>query len=274
MKLFFVSLIFVTLLFVIAFSMLHHKERFENEEEKNFEVNLSLLCLIKNETMNLKVFIEHYIKQGVDRFYIVDNGSEDNPLEILQPYIDNGYVRYFNMPERYNQPEKYRQIIAQENLAEKTNWLIICDADEFFYGVPKKLSVTLKDDFAHADYVQCNWRMFGSSGLKEHPESILKSIVHRQENLHKEKYIFKPRKITDLNNIAVHEINESLNGVTENDKVRLNHYVIQSLEYYEKIKMKRGDVAHPSADSKHNMDFFNSIDSNAIVLDDTLANMQ
>lgn len=254
--------------------MLHHKERFENEEEKNFEVNLSLLCLIKNETMNLKVFIEHYIKQGVDRFYIVDNGSEDNPLEILQPYIDNGYVRYFNMPERYNQPEKYRQIIAQENLAEKTNWLIICDADEFFYGVPKKLSVTLKDDFAHADYVQCNWRMFGSSGLKEHPESILKSIVHRQENLHKEKYIFKPRKITDLNNIAVHEINESLNGVTENDKVRLNHYVIQSLEYYEKIKMKRGDVAHPSADSKHNMDFFNSIDSNAIVLDDTLANMQ
>ena len=61
MKLFFVSLIFVTLLFVIALSMLNHKERFDNEEEKNFEDNLSLLCLVKNETMNLKVFIEHYI---------------------------------------------------------------------------------------------------------------------------------------------------------------------------------------------------------------------
>lgn len=254
--------------------MLQHNERFENEEEKNFEVNLSLLCLIKNETMNLKVFIEHYIKQGVDRFYIVDNGSEDNPLEILQPYIDSGYVKYFNMPERYNQPEKYRQIIVQEKLKEKTDWLIICDADEFFYGVPKKLSVTLKEDFDFAEMVACNWRMFGSSGLKEHPESILKSIVHRQENLHLQKYIFRPRKVDDVNNIAVHEINQPLNVVGENDKIRLNHYVIQSLEYYEKIKMKRGDVAHPGADTKHNMDFFNNINGSATFLDDTLANMQ
>jgi len=268
------SLIFVALLFVIVISILQNKERFENEDEAKFEVNLSLLCLIKNERMNLKVFIEHYIKQGVDRFYIVDNGSEDNPLEVLQPYIDSGYIKYFYMPEKYNQPEKYRQIIVQENLKEKTDWLIICDADEFFYGVPKKLSDTLKDDFNQNDYIQCNWRMFGSSGLKDHPESILKSIVHRQENLHKEKYIFRPRKVNDVNNIAVHEINQSLNSVTENDKIRLNHYVIQSLEYYEKIKMKRGDVAHPSADNKHNMSFFNSIDSSATLIDETLANMQ
>lgn len=276
MKLFLVSLVFVFLLLVILFSVFKNQEHFEKADDNEFEDFLSLLCIMKNETMNLKVFMEHYIKQGVDKFYLIDNGSEDYPLEILQPYIDKGVVNYFHMPEKYNQPEKYRQLIQDEKIAEKTDWLIICDADEFFYGVPKKLSVTLKEDFDDYDQVISHWRMFGSDGLKKHPENLLKSIVHRDENIHsnKEKYIFRPRKVNDVNNVCVHEINESLRAITEHDKIRINHYVIQSLEYYEKIKMKRGDVAAASAESKHNMGFFEMTDSRATFKDDILANMQ
>jgi glycosyltransferase involved in cell wall biosynthesis len=56
---------------------------------------LSVLSIFKNETMNLKLWLEHYLWQGVGHFYLIDNGSTDNPLSILQEYIDKGIITYF-----------------------------------------------------------------------------------------------------------------------------------------------------------------------------------
>jgi hypothetical protein len=33
---------------------------------------LSILAIMKNEAMNLKLWIDHYIYQGVDHFYLID----------------------------------------------------------------------------------------------------------------------------------------------------------------------------------------------------------
>ena len=54
-----------------------------------------VLSIFKNETMNLKLWLEHYLWQGVGHFYLIDNGSTDNPLSILQEYIDKGIITYF-----------------------------------------------------------------------------------------------------------------------------------------------------------------------------------
>jgi len=56
---------------------------------------LSVLAIFKNETMNLKVWIDHYLWQGVEKIYLIDNGSTDNPMPILQPYIDKGFNSCF-----------------------------------------------------------------------------------------------------------------------------------------------------------------------------------
>ena len=61
---------------------------------------LSVLSIFKNEIMNLKVWIEHYLWQGVDHFYLIDNGSTDNPLHILQEYINKGIVSYYYKEEK------------------------------------------------------------------------------------------------------------------------------------------------------------------------------
>ena len=63
---------------------------------------LSVLAQFKNETMNLKVWIEHYLWQGVEHFYLIDNGSTDNPLSILQEYINRGIVSYYYKPKNIN----------------------------------------------------------------------------------------------------------------------------------------------------------------------------
>ena len=41
---------------------------------------LSILAIFKNEAMNLKEWIEHYILNGVEHFYLINNGSTDNFL--------------------------------------------------------------------------------------------------------------------------------------------------------------------------------------------------
>ena len=100
---------------------------------------LSVLAIFKNETMNLKLWIDHYLWQGVDHFYLIDNGSNDNPLSVLQEYIDKGIVSYYFLPEQYKQVEHYRFVFDKANLKKETYWLVVCDLDEFFFGVDKTL---------------------------------------------------------------------------------------------------------------------------------------
>ena len=52
---------------------------------------LSILTIMKNEAMNLKLWIDHYIWQGVDHFYIIDNNSTDVSVQIIEDLINNGY---------------------------------------------------------------------------------------------------------------------------------------------------------------------------------------
>ena len=107
---------------------------------------LSVLCIFKNETMNLQKWLDHYIWQGVEHFYLIDNGSEDNPLQILQNYIDKGVVTYYYRPEKYQQIQHYQFVFDNANIKNNSFWLVMCDLDEFFYGVDHKLITKLKNN--------------------------------------------------------------------------------------------------------------------------------
>ena len=54
-------------------------------------MTLCLVAIFKNESHILQEFINHYIKQGVDRFLFIDNGSTDNYIDIINKYNLNYY---------------------------------------------------------------------------------------------------------------------------------------------------------------------------------------
>ena len=254
------------LIILISTSFFIKKEGFDNK------VKLSLLAQMKNETMNLKIWIEHYLWQGVEKIYLIDNGSTDEPLKILQPYIDKGILYYISLPEKHKQAEHYRKVINDEDLINKTEWLIICDLDEFFYGFPNKLIYTI-DEYKTYDIIYSNWLMFGSDGLVEHPKDIRKSIIWRDnEFAHHKKYIFKPNKVK-TDDINIHGIDNISNIITVNDKIRLNHYPIQSLEFFTKVKMTRGSAANVKNDNIRDMEYFNAYNENKNYKDDVLSNL-
>lgn len=53
---------------------------------------IALVSIFKNEGHIIEEWIEHYIKEGVDTFYLIDNGSTDNYIEKIQRYITSGKV--------------------------------------------------------------------------------------------------------------------------------------------------------------------------------------
>lgn len=231
----------------------------------NYMYYLSVLSIFKNETMNLKMWIEHYLWQGVEHFYLIDNGSDDDPLYILKEYIDNGIVTYYFLPEKYRQLEHYRYVFDNADLKNETFWLAVCDLDEFFFGVDKSLKIKLRCLEDNYDYILCNWKIFGSNGLKTHPEDIRRDITFREKNLHRDtKYIFKPQIIDNSSKIWIHRLIDIhvKRGRFENELIQLNHYPIQSLEFFQKVKMTRGDVAANIWENVRDLTYFNKYDTN------------
>lgn len=239
---------------------------------------LSVLSTFKNETMNLKLWLEHYLWQGVEHFYLIDNGSEDNPLNILQEYINKGIVTYYYLPEKHKQVEHYKHVFDNENIKKKTTWLAVCDLDEFFFGVDQKLTTKIKSLENYFDYIICNWTMFGSNNLKSHPTDIRTAITHSAIHLwHETKYIFKPTIIKDSSQIKIHNL-ENISYINKNririanKLIRLNHYPIQSLEFFQKVKINRGDADNVNTDNIRDMNYFKKYDYNEFI-DETLKNI-
>ena len=239
---------------------------------------LSIMSIFKNESMNLKIWLEHYLWQGVEHFYLIDNDSTDNPLNILQEYIDQGLVTYYFKPEKYQQVEHYRYVFDNENLKEKTKWLCICDLDEFFFGTEQKLINTL-DEFDNYDVINTHSFFYGSDNLINHPKDIRTQIIHRtNDTINGVKYLFKPSCINNSSEIWIHWLVEKgtinkkseLNETFTDTKIRLNHYIVQSLEYFQNVKMTRGDVNNIEHDNLRNINIFNNYEREATIKDDIL----
>jgi hypothetical protein len=232
---------------------------------------LSIIAIFKNESQNFKEWMQHYLWQGVEHFYLIDNGSTDDYMKEIEEYKD--IIQIFDRPARHAQPTHYNEIykIARE----ETEWTGVVDLDEFFYGTEQNLKSYLqKND--HAISVISNWLHFASRDEPEHPESVRKAFTHRWCNPYGDAKCFSKPKHFAYTHIhsANHEdgtnsyhTNDTRYGIhiLDNDKIRNNHYPIQSKEWYEKVKMTRGDVAGACLDNHRNWDYFNKMDQRCVV---------
>lgn len=94
---------------------------------------LVMTLLVKDEADVLEHNILFHKAMGVDYFIITDNGSTDRTAEIIRKYCDLGWiVKVFHEIGTYNQVKYVDQMIRyiiDEQLGE---WILNCDADEFW----------------------------------------------------------------------------------------------------------------------------------------------
>lgn len=108
-----------------------------------YKYKLSVCLCIKNEARYILDFIEHYIKQGVEHFYIINNDSIDNLEEILKNSSYNSLITLIRDDMSIDINNAYSSTngliaIYNNNLYEivknETEWGIVVDIDEFMYG--------------------------------------------------------------------------------------------------------------------------------------------
>jgi hypothetical protein len=242
---------------------------------------LGVVAIMKNEGMNLCEWIDHYLWQGVNKIFLIDNGSTDESATLVQPYVERGVVEFYSRPERHLQCSHYQTVFIDAQIQRKVEWLIMADLDEFWFSPGSRLSTTLRKIIeinANVDLIYANWLVFGSSGYKDHPPNLRQYFIHRHAEIGQHvntKWICKTDSIVDSGQIMNHKVHgiDSSRVVSDNEHFHLNHYAIQSLEYFTKIKMERGDVSSSQLETVRTLDYFNRYDAPATHVDRTLADM-
>lgn len=231
------------------------------KEPDNFKYYLSIVLIIKDEATYIKEWIEYYLIQGVDHFYIFDNESTDDLKEVLQPYIKKGLITYTIFKGQglgEIQRNVYTKTIDQYKLESK--WIAPLDTDEYAYAPNyKTLAEYLKDNEEY-NQIAVKWYLYGNSGHETKPNGlVIENYTMR------EKYPSGPTKAfvrgTKVLYMLVHK--HSVIGKTKYpnlNELRCNHYFGKSVEEFKNKKIKRGSISGRPLD----MSLYNEYNKNEV----------
>ena len=210
---------------------------------------LSICAIAKNEGPYFKEWIEWHLSQGVDKFYIYDNESDDMTREVLQPYIDRGIVEYTRFPGYRRQLAAYDDCLERHRFDSR--WIAFIDLDEFIVPIKDRSVREFLQRFEQYPAVEINWLIYGSGGAQKKTEEPVMKRFSRHSlpghilNRHV-KSIVEPRRVFCM--IGCHEA-ARISGkgadshgepVTRNfrdrepqqDVIRVNHYAVRSFEEF------------------------------------------
>jgi hypothetical protein len=226
-----------------------------------------VLAIFKNEAVGMREWIDHYLWQGAGAIVLLDNGSTDDWLAAV---AGTSRVTVFDAPSRYGQIQYYN---AYSIYLQKIGcgFVLVADLDEFWFHRQRRLLAdAFRGVFSERGVAQmiCGWSMFGSSGFQAQPASIRRSFTWRAAELRDTKGVARLSATTEL---RIHQ--HAVTGTTIDclPGFQVNHYPIQSRQWFAATKMVRGDVNMPWAEKLRDWTYFARYDFHE-VWDDALAN--
>lgn len=133
---------------------------------------------VRNEVDVLALNVAYHRSQGVEDFWIVDNGSTDGTAELLQMMADADHrIRWTSEPGAFEQSEFVTDLARHAHRAGAT-WIVPIDADEFWWTPHTLLVDVLRDSEAGA--LSCQLQTFvQASGITHDDPAGLLSMVYR-----------------------------------------------------------------------------------------------
>lgn len=204
------------------------------------QAGVSVTAIFKNEAQYLKEWIEYHLLIGVSHFYLYDNGSEDNPLQVLAPYIQEEIVTlipWVAFEMRLNsQRLAYRH--SAMNFGANYQWMAFIDLDEFI--VPNK-DIRLVDFLSNnTNYAVIHMPLieFDHNGHIEKPKGFVTENYFNGCNLGREwrvKPILQARLVETIETLRP-KTKHPVFAIEELPQpqwpIRINHYFSKSLEEY------------------------------------------
>ena len=204
-----------------------------------------VICSVfKNETHILDEWVQHYLLHGADHFFLINDFSTDNYLEIINKYKDKITLFHNNIITK----KCGRQTLIYEKyfrpILYKSKWVAILDMDEFLYS-PYDINIkNIIKSYEPYSQIIISWLMFGSNGHIIQPKKVVDNFTKRDYfNETNFKTIFKSGALINFE-IHIHNTNGNNIYLKYDDNVPLiiNHYFLQSLDFYIKVKGTRGDM--------------------------------
>lgn len=106
---------------------------------------LLLFAMARNESLRLPYFLDHYLACGVDRIFLIDNGSDDDSVEIA---LARPNVHVFRTTESFRNYSNWMELLLERY--GRGRWCIAADLDEIFF-YPHAETVPLKSLCDHLD---------------------------------------------------------------------------------------------------------------------------
>jgi Glycosyl transferase family 2 len=237
---------------------------------------LGVLAIMKNEALNIDEWVQHYLWMGASQICLVDNGSTDGTLGKARAWAARGKVQVVQLPQPHRQRQHYRQAFQQFRMGRRSDWLLVADLDEFWFCPNGDTLAKALVEYDGIDLIYSNWVVFGSNGLIEQPPSVREGFTLRRPGLSNQaKYICRTKALTAPGDLHIHRVKSPapMRTITETQRFQLNHYPIQSLEFFRSVKMTRGDAVSAANDGMRDMDYFRANDEGCTETDRRLADL-
>lgn len=217
----------------------------------DYKYNLSVCLCIKNEGKYMPEFLDHYINQGVDHFYIVNNNSSDNIDEVINNPKYENLITFIidnrDMKILMDDSGSYgHKTLLDENIypliIQESKWAIVVDSDEFMFG---KNGYTIKTYISELeDHIGCVyviWNIINPLINEDGTISETFSITQNKKRLNHDlintlswniqnannfgKSIFRTSMLSEHNKLWLHKVKTS--GTT------INNYNVVSNDFYD-----------------------------------------
>lgn len=226
------------------------------ESKENFEHEIAIVAIAKNEGPYIREWIEYHRLLGVTKFYFYDNESEDQTKEILKSYIQSNLVSYFFISGKARQLDAYNDAIKRFKYV--CRYMAFIDLDEYlmptipYQPIEKIVDEAITKYGKGASGIGVNWAIYGSSGYDKAPKGLITQVFNHRGNNRAVgnahiKTICNPRRVKDyisphyplyqLGAYSVSETGDERLYVWFCDKreyvnIRINHYYTKSKEQY------------------------------------------
>ncbi len=232
-------------------------------KEYHYKYNLAVCTIFQNEARFLKEWIEFHKLAGVEHFYLYNNNSSDNYLEVLDPYIKTGdveLVHWSNDKKGWNETQQNAYKDAIKKCKNTVRWLVMIDCDEFVFPVlGDNISDFLKN-YEQYPALVVNWQCFGTSHVYRIPDDklMIEMLVNKADPDHYDnryvKSIINPKSTitgkSQVHHFYYHHNKSAVNAdyvEVKNfrspyvcvDKIRINHYRTRDEEHFINVKLPR-----------------------------------
>lgn len=143
---------------------------------------LSIVSIFKNEVQILQEWLEHYLSEGVEHFYLIDNGSTDQYQKILEPYQREKLID-IQLDQQPHMQELHYNNYYLNRVKNESEWVMVVDMDEFIYSREPYRTITdyLRTLQPTISQVYVPWKLFGSSGHLQPPTRCAENFTMRTQ---------------------------------------------------------------------------------------------